>query len=90
MCHAHEARDPSSEGLELLENWEAELLGSIKALDVSAVCNHMWDIVPDALKATWLLILKRHQTAFKAQQSFWDLQLAVPVRHLRHSQLQLN
>ena len=75
---------PSYAVFELSANWEAELLDSFKALDVSAVQDHLWAIVPPALRDTWLQILKGYAPALKAPQSFWCLQLAVPFRHLQH------
>ena len=81
---------PSREVVELSDDWETELLDKLRTLDVSDVRNHLWDIVPKALKEVWLLILKGHEPALNAQQSFWTLQLAVPFRHLRHSNVHVN
>ena len=42
---------PSGETLELPDSWEAELLGRFHALDVLAAYGHLWELVPEALKA---------------------------------------
>ena len=76
---------PSSEILELPESWEAELLGRFHSLDVSAVLGRLWGLVPAVLQTAWLLILKGHAPALRANPSFWASPLAVPFRHLQHS-----
>ena len=81
---------PSREVVELSDDWEAELFDKLRTLDVSAVHNHLWDVVPSGLKKVWLLVLDGHEPALIAQQPFWTLQLAVPFRHLCHSKLHPN
>ena len=63
---------------ELEPSWEADLRASCRAIDVSAVHNHLLPVVPRALRDVWDTVLSGGVPRLSAPCSFWQHSAAAP------------
>ena len=79
---------PSIEPLELHPNWEAEWLCNCRQVDVSAVEQGLWPLLPKVLQTAWTQIMQGRSGALIAPQAFWKSQIAAPFRCLQPTGMQ--
>ncbi|CAE7582633.1 unnamed protein product [Symbiodinium sp. CCMP2592] len=78
---------PSDHQFVLAATWEADLVASCKVIDASAVRDHLWAIVPGALRGAWIDVQNGLKPSLAAPRTFWQSRLAAPFAHLASSSL---